>query len=77
MPANSIERRICFSGILIGAGLIVQMITLAWDHPLAFVAFLVVRCPMVGAGILFYLYSLVSHHSLQNGAAEHPPKFSS
>ncbi len=61
MRANSIERRIHWSGILIGAGLIVQMLTLLWTHPLAFMAFALVGCPMVGAGILLFLYSLVSH----------------
>jgi hypothetical protein len=63
MTANSIERRIRWSGMLIVAGLIVQMLTLLWTHPLAFVCFLLAGCPMVGAGILLFLYSLVSHKS--------------
>ncbi|HTR48603.1 MAG TPA: hypothetical protein VMM16_14570 [Verrucomicrobiae bacterium] len=61
MAPNSIERRIRWSGILIGAGLIIQMLSLLWTHPLAFVAFLLIGCPLVAAGILFYLYSLASH----------------
>ena len=59
MTAASIERRIRWSGILIVAGLIVQMLTLLFTHPLAFMCFLLVGCPLVGAGILLYLYSLV------------------
>jgi hypothetical protein len=47
---------------LVSAGLIIQMLTLLWTHPLAFMAFLLIGCPLVGAGILLYLYSLVSHH---------------
>jgi len=61
--AATIERRIRWSGILIVAGLIVQMVTLLWTHPLAFVCFILVGCPLVGAGILLYLYSLLSHHA--------------
>jgi hypothetical protein len=61
MMATSIERRIRWSAMLIVVGLIVQMLTLPWTHPLAFVCFLLVGCPLVGAGILVYLYSLASH----------------
>jgi hypothetical protein len=61
MMTTSIERRVRWSGILVVAGLTVQMLTLLWTHPLAFVCFLLVGCPLVGAGILLYLYSLVSH----------------
>jgi hypothetical protein len=57
----TIERRIRWSGLLIGAGLVVQMLTLLWTHPLAFVVFLLIGCPLVGAGVLLYLYSLVAH----------------
>ncbi len=63
MTAPSIERRIRWSGILVVAGLIVQMLTLLWTHPLAFVCFIVVGCPLVGAGILLFLYSLVQQQA--------------
>jgi len=61
MAGNFIERRIRWSGILVGAGLIIQMLTLLATHPLAFVAFLLIGCPLVAIGILLYLYSLVAH----------------
>jgi hypothetical protein len=61
MMATSIERRIRWSAMLIVVGLIVQMLTLPWTHPLAFVCFLLVGCPLVVAGLLVYLYSLASH----------------
>ena len=62
MTTMLIESRIRWSGILIVVGLVVQMLTLLWTHPLAFMCFLLVGCPLVGAGIIFYLYSLVTHH---------------
>jgi hypothetical protein len=63
MTITSIERNIRWSGILVVAGLIVQLLTLFITHPLAFVAFLLVGCPLVAAGILLYLYSLVSQNA--------------
>jgi hypothetical protein len=63
MTSSSTELRIRWSGMLIVLGLFIQMLTLLWTHPLAFVAFLLVGCPLVGAGILLFLYSLVSHQT--------------
>lgn len=76
MTLNFIERRIRWSGILIGAGLIIQMLTLLWTHPLAFIAFLLVGCPLVAAGILFYLYSVVSHGEAAGRVTEPPSPIS-
>jgi len=56
-----IERRLRRAGFLIAAGLIVQLATLVWVHPLAFIAFAVVSCPLIAAGIVLFLYSIVSH----------------
>jgi hypothetical protein len=61
MSAKFIERRIRWSGRLIAVGLIVQMLTLLATHPLAFICFALVGCPLVGAGIIIFLYSLVAH----------------
>lgn len=63
MSTNTIERRIRWSGILIVLGLLLQMLTLLWTHPLAFMCFLMIGCPLVAAGMLLFLYSLVSHQS--------------
>jgi predicted cobalt transporter CbtA len=57
--ASLIERRLRWAGFLIAVGLVIQLTTFIWVHPLAFIAFVVIGCPLVGAGILLYLYSLV------------------
>ena len=59
MEKSLIETRIKWASILIGAGLLIQMGTLFRIHPLAFVAFVVVGCPLIGAGGNLYLWSLV------------------
>jgi hypothetical protein len=55
-----IERKIRWASLLIGAGLAIQLGTFLIVHPLAFVAFIAVGCPLVAAGILLYLISLAS-----------------
>jgi hypothetical protein len=63
MISTPMERRIRWSGLRIVAGLVLQMFSLPWTHPLAFVGFLLIGCPLLAAGILLFLYSLVSHQT--------------
>ena len=56
---ETIERRIRWASFLIGAGLLVQLASLLVVHPLAFVGFLMIGCPLVLAGIVMYLLSLI------------------
>jgi len=58
--ALSLERRLRTAGLLIVLGLLVQLIASMWTHPLAFVAYIVIACPLVAAGIVLYLYALIS-----------------
>ena len=57
---KKIEQQIRWSGAMVAAGLILQTLSMLWTHPLAFVFFLMVGCPLVGAGILSFLYALAS-----------------
>ena len=59
--APKIERRVRLAALLICVGLLVQLLTLLRIHPLAFMAFILISCPLVVAGVLLYLYSIVSH----------------
>jgi hypothetical protein len=63
MDTSVTERRIRWAACQIGAGLLVQLGSLLVVHPLAFVAFLMVGCPLVGLGIIVYLIALVSSDS--------------
>jgi hypothetical protein len=66
-PQSSlVERRLRWSGFLIAVGLIVQLTTFIWIHPLAFIAFAVLGCPLVAAGVFLFLYSLVSRQPSQD-----------
>ena len=57
-----LERRLRLSSLLIASGLIVELISLLWNHPTAFFLFLGVGVVLMVAGILFYFYSLVTIH---------------
>jgi len=59
MDAPITEPRIRWASLLIGGGLLVQLGSLLVVHPLAFVAFLMVGCPLMAAGIVLYLISLL------------------
>jgi hypothetical protein len=60
LSANPLERRLQISGVLIILGLLVEALCLAWRGPLAFLVFLGLGGLLLFAGIIVYLYSLVS-----------------
>jgi hypothetical protein len=54
-----IEKRIKVASVLTAGGLFIQLLSLLPLHPLAFVGFLIVGCPLMIAGVVLYLTSLV------------------
>ena len=61
LAVPTVEKRVRLAAALICLGMLVQLITLLRIHPLAFMAFILIACPLVLAGILLYLFSIVSH----------------
>jgi hypothetical protein len=57
---NKMQSRLRISGIFILLGLIVEVASLQWSHPTAFLVFSFIGGPMEAAGIVIFLYSLVS-----------------
>jgi hypothetical protein len=60
LSANPVERRLQISGVLIILGLLVEALCLAWRGPLAFLVFLGLGGLLMFAGIVLFLFSLVS-----------------
>jgi hypothetical protein len=54
-----IQRYLQASSALIILGLLVEIVTLLWFHPLSFVLFLFIGVILIGFGIVVYLLSLV------------------
>lgn len=60
--AAQIESKLRVSGILLLCGLLVTLVSLIWKAPLSFLMFAGIGGLFVFAGIVLYLYSLVSLH---------------
>lgn len=58
--SDSTGRKLRISGIFVITGLLVEALCLAWSEPIAFVALVCIGGALIGAGVLFFLYSLVS-----------------
>ena len=58
--ADSINTKLRLAGILIVVGLVAQALTLLWNHPLSFVAYMVIGSLSVAIGIVVYLLTLVN-----------------
>jgi hypothetical protein len=54
-----IRRLLQVSSALVIGGLLLEIVSLLWFHPLSFVLFAFVGATLVGLGILVYLVSLV------------------
>jgi len=57
---SKMQRRLRTSSTLVLLGLIVELVSLLWSNPTAFVVFLGLGASLMGVGILIYFYSLVS-----------------
>jgi len=55
-----IEKRIRTAGMPLIAGLLVELVTLRWSHPTAFLFFLLLGGALMALGIAVYHFSLVS-----------------
>jgi hypothetical protein len=57
--AIGIQRFLKVSSVLIIVGLLAEIVSLLWFHPLSFVLFAFVGASLIGLGIMVYLVSLV------------------
>jgi hypothetical protein len=57
--------RLRIAGVLIFVGLLIEVFTLTWNNPIAFLVFLGIGGLLIGVGILLYLLSLVSRAATQ------------
>jgi hypothetical protein len=55
-----LERRLQFSGSVLILGLLIEAVSVVWTRPVAFVVFVSLGGLLFAAGMLLYLYSLVS-----------------
>lgn len=53
-------KKLRLSGALIALGLTVELFTWFWTNPTSFLLFLIGGCGLTAAGVLLYLFSIVS-----------------
>jgi predicted membrane channel-forming protein YqfA (hemolysin III family) len=58
--ANPIHAKLRLSGAFIILGLMVQALSLLWNHPLSFIAFVTVGGLLLAIGIVLYLLTVVN-----------------
>jgi hypothetical protein len=58
--ANSMEQRIRAAGIILIIGLVIEALCLLWGRPISFVIFVAVGGLFLFAGVVVFLFSLVS-----------------
>jgi hypothetical protein len=55
----AMEKRLRIAAALISAGLLVELMTLFWSHPTAFLVFLLLGGSLIVLGVFVYLLSLL------------------
>jgi hypothetical protein len=70
-PGDLMSRRLRIAGILVIIGLLVEALCLVWSKPIAFVVLVCIGGALIGIGVLFFLYSLISspHPTNSSGVA--------
>ena len=56
---ETVLRKLRIAGICILLSLIIEMISLVWNHPLSFMAFLMLGGLLLAAGIITYILDMV------------------
>jgi hypothetical protein len=59
LSAIGIRRLLQVSSALVIVGLLLEIVSLLWFHPLSFVLFAFIAATLIGLGIIVYLVSLV------------------
>ncbi len=56
----TLANRLRISAALVLLGLVVELVSLTWRHPISFIVFVAVGGLAMAAGILFFFYSIVT-----------------
>ena len=58
--SKKFQKLMKISGIIIFGGFLVEILSFLWTHHLSFMVFLGLGCLAMGAGIVLFLYAVVS-----------------
>jgi hypothetical protein len=60
MSGAALQSRLRLSAVLVMLGLVIEIASLTWRHPTAFIVFVLAGGVLMAAGMLWFLYSIVS-----------------
>jgi len=60
MNATALEARLRTSAVLVMSGLVVEIASLTWRHPTAFLVFVGIGGLLMAVGMLSFLYSIAT-----------------
>lgn len=60
MNEETLQERLRLSALLVMIGLVVEAASLTWRHPTAFIVFVLVGGTAMAAGMLLFLWAIVS-----------------
>lgn len=66
------RRRLSWAAWLIAIGLLIEVISLIWSHPTAFLLFLAPGAVLVAAGVLLFLWEIVNYRVVPPEEDEEP-----
>jgi hypothetical protein len=72
---TKVERRLRQAGTLIVLGLMVELVSLRWSHPTAFLLFILLGATLMGLGILSYLLTLLIAGKAEEGEKDVAEKY--
>jgi predicted membrane channel-forming protein YqfA (hemolysin III family) len=58
---SGLINRIRISGYILIGGVVVAALSLIWTHPISFMLFILLGGILTAAGVILYLYNVVSH----------------
>jgi hypothetical protein len=64
--ANSMKKRLQIAGVLLIIGLVIEAVCLLWARPISFVIFVALGGLFLFAGVVTFLFSLVSMAQAQD-----------
>jgi hypothetical protein len=70
LKALEMSRVLRLSGILLIAGLLIEAVSLLFNHPLSFIGFIVIGGSVLGIGVILFLVALVEIGQAGSGSPE-------
>lgn len=57
----TIDAKLRRASLIVALGLLIQLLSLLPLHPLAFIAFVAIGVPIMAAGVIYYMVSLLAY----------------